>query len=193
MPCWLSLQRSNICLACFSRSIKAIYHPYSSVMPCDLILVCDSPLRQITDCLLPVPGKQRNLYHTQAFLTVIKPIPVRSGVAGYSWTTIGPIAAGVALLVLASIPRRSLTSEPEPLPRLEYDIDEIGEYFAQRPVAVATRSAVVAFEALKWSAGESMTCHASPCFSSQCSETHVSLQVKGRGDFCYLSIMTGKS
>lgn len=75
------------------------------------------------------------------------------GVAGYSWTTIGPIAVGVALLVAASTPRSNLTSEPEPLPELEYDFEEIGEYFAQRPVAVAVRSTVVAFEALRWSAG----------------------------------------
>ena len=75
------------------------------------------------------------------------------GVDGYSWTTIGPIALGVSLLIAASIPRTSLTSLPEPLPRLEYDFEEIGEYFAQRPVAVATRSAVVAFEALWWWAG----------------------------------------
>ena len=73
--------------------------------------------------------------------------------AGYDWTTIGPIAVGVALLVAASIPRSRLTSEPEPLPRLEYKFEEIGDYFAQRPVAVATRSAVVAYEGLKWAAG----------------------------------------
>ena len=76
-----------------------------------------------------------------------------TGVDGYSWTTLGPIAVGVALVIAASIPRSSLTSEPEPLPRLEYDFGEIGDYFAQRPVAVATRSAVVAFEALWWLAG----------------------------------------
>ena len=75
------------------------------------------------------------------------------GVDGYSWTTIGPIAVGVSLLIAASIPHTSLTSAPEPLPRLEYDFEEIGEYFAQRPVAVATRSAVVAFEGLWWWAG----------------------------------------
>lgn len=67
--------------------------------------------------------------------------------------TLAPIASAVAFLVVASIPKRSLPSD-DPLPRLEYEINEISDYFAQRPVAVATRSVVVAAEALRWGLGK---------------------------------------
>jgi hypothetical protein len=87
-----------------------------------------------------------------------------AGFAGHSWAAIAIISVVVAVLVAFSIPRSSAGGTAEPLPRLEYDIDEIGEYWAQRPVAVASRSAAVAFEGMRWGVGKTIhTKHTAIC------------------------------
>jgi len=83
--------------------------------------------------------------------TATKLLP-HAGIAGHSWVTVATLSIVVAVLLAFSIPRRN-GAGPEPLPRLEYDIHEIGQYWAQRPVAVASRSAVVALEGLRWGVG----------------------------------------
>ena len=83
-----------------------------------------------------------------------KRLVVHAGYAGHSWGTLASIAAVVSVAVLLSSRRSDSDAGPDPLPPLVYDIEEVEQYWSQRPVAVARRSVAVAYEGVRWGIGE---------------------------------------
>lgn len=72
---------------------------------------------------------------------------------GHSWGTLAIVAVSIIVAVAFSTPSSREAEDPDPLPPLVYDVDVVGAYWAQRPVAVARRSTVVAAEGLQWAFG----------------------------------------
>lgn len=88
-------------------------------------------------------------------MEVLRSQPIKScvGITNYNWSTLAAIATAVGVLIVFSTPRRKETFNPDALPPINYNVDEVNAYWRWRPLAVAKRASVVASEVFKWALG----------------------------------------